>query len=152
MPTPHKKTENMTKHLTLAERQARQTAEASLTRKKRVRIQAPGWLGEEALKLFEVTKRRLRDMEILDTADTDLLAMYADALARYQKAVGEAVEAKDVAAVQAWSRLALSYAEKLGISVSARARLARKKAEAAPVDDMESLLGEVNEFVNGDGR
>ena len=151
MPTPHKITENMRKHLTRAELKARQGAEGELRRKKRVVLHVPKWLDPEARKIFEVTRRRLKGLQILDPADTDLLALYSDAVHRYQKmmeVLGPESDAKDIAAAQAWSRLALSYAEKLGISASARARLARRKAEVAPKDEFEQLLDEAADSVN----
>ena len=155
MPTPHKTTENMRKHLTKAELAARQTAEGGLRRAKRIVLHVPKWLDPEARKIFEATRRRLKGLEILDPADADLLALYCDAVHRYQKSMevlGPESDAKDIAAAQAWSRLALSYAEKLGISASARARLARRKAEAAPPDDMDLILDDVKDYVNRDVR
>jgi phage terminase small subunit len=142
MPTPLKRTENMTKHLTKAEKQVRQAAEVSL-RRKRVVVKAPAWLGENARKVFEATKKRMRGLDLLDNVDVDLLAVYCDAVVKYQTET----DTKDK---QAWSRIILSYAEKLGISQSARARLAKKKAEQIPPDDMELLLDEVRDYVNGD--
>ncbi len=150
MPTPHKTTENMHKHLTKAELAARQGAEGKLKRARRVVLHVPKWLGAEARKIFQATRRRLRGLEILDPADADLLALYSDAIYRYRELINAAhpADTKEIAAAQAWSRLALSYAEKLGISASARARLARRKAEAAPKDEFEQLLDEAADSVN----
>jgi phage terminase small subunit len=151
MSTPLKTTENMHKHLTKAEREARQGAEASLQRGKRAYLKAPEWLTPEAKKVFEDTRRRLHGLKLLDTADVDLLAMYSDAIARYQSAVkeiGASIGGSQIA--QAWSRVALSYADKLGLSPTARARLARKKAERQPQDELALLLDEATEIVNSD--
>ena len=145
MPTPLKNTPNMRKHFTKAERAARESAEASLQRPTRVAIHAPRWLSDEARKVFDYTKRRMKPLKLLDNVDADLLAMYADAVVNYKDAV-------DVKDKQAWSRLALSYAEKMGISPTGRARLAKKTAEQQQADEFESLLDEVEEFVNGDVR
>lgn len=144
MPTPHKKTANMRKHLTKAERQARESVEKQIERKTRVSIRAPKWLEADARKVFEATKRRMKGLQLLDNADADLLAIYSDAVVKYTKEV-------DVRDKQAWSRIVVAYAEKLGISVSARARLAKKAAEQAPPDDLETLFDEVTEFVNDRG-
>jgi phage terminase small subunit len=150
MPTPHKTTENMRKHLTKAELAARQGAESGLRREKRVVLHVPKWLGDDARKIFEATRRRLKGLQILDPADADLLALYSDAVWRYREIMetGAPADMKEITAAQAWSRLALSYAEKLGISASARARLARRKTEAAPPDDMDLILDGVTEYVN----
>jgi phage terminase small subunit len=153
MPTPVKRSENMTKHLTRAEREAREVAEGSLQRKGRVQIRAPKWLGGQARKVFNQTKRRMAGLGLLDTADADLLGLYADAVARYQATVEdwEHMLKGEVQEAQAWSRLALSYAEKLGISATGRARLARKKMERQLVDELDELLDDVSDFVNGEG-
>ena len=143
MPTPHKTTSNMRKHLTKAERRTRERAENQLKRKTRIVIRKPDWLGEEALAVFEATKKRMRGLNLLDNVDVDLLAIYSDAVVHYQKT-------EDIKDKQAWSRIVLSYAEKLGISKAARARLAKKKAEEIPPDDMDLLLSDVNDFVNKD--
>ncbi len=154
MPTPLKHSRNMTKHLTKSERESRQTAESALEHKRQVRIMAPAWLSGEARKVFQTTRRRLRDFDLLEPVDIDLLAMYADAVVRYQegvKTLGPLSEAREIQAVQAWSRIAMAYAEKLGFSQTARARLARRRATEEPLDPMEQLLGQVTDYVNGDG-
>lgn len=155
MPTPHKNLDNMTKHLTRSERRARQAAEDDLRGGKRATIKAPDWLSDAARQIFEATKRRMRALEVLEPADIDLLAMYCDAVARYQAAIATVDEGgpksgRAIGTAQSWSRIALAYAEKLGISAAGRARLARKKASEQPVDDMEALLGDVQDYVNGD--
>src|SRR3990167_9108683 len=104
MPTPLKTTENMRKHLTTAERETRQAMEGQL-RRKRVVVRAPGWLPDEARRIFEAAKRQLRRLGLLDNTDAELLGLYADAIFQYQ----HEPETKDK---QAWSRLALSFAEK----------------------------------------
>lgn len=144
MPTPHKTTDNMRKHLTKTERAARESAEKMFARKRRIVVRAPAWLEPEALAVFESTKRRMRGLKLLDNVDAELLAIYSDAVMRYSTEV-------DVQDKQAWARLVASYAEKLGISPAARARLAKKAAEQAAPDDLELLFNEVEEFVNDRG-
>lgn len=155
MPTPLKHSSNQRKHLTKAEKEARQEAEAALESGKAVYLPAPKWLSEEARKVFEATKGRLKSFNLLEPVDIDLLAMYADAVAKYlrfSKTLSEKSNVREIQTVQAWSRIALTYADKLGFSQTARARLARRKAQDdAPVDPMDALLGEVNDFVNGAG-
>ncbi len=142
MPTPLKTTENMTKHLTNAERESRQAAEQGLRRARRPRLSAPAWLPDDARKIFDATKRRARAYQVLESIDGDLLALYS-------QAVDQAHKAMEPADQQSWSRVALSYAEKLGLSANGRARLAKKRAEELPPDDLELLLNDVTDFVNG---
>lgn len=141
MPTPHKTTDNMRKHLTKSERVARESAEKAYQRKHRTVIKAPAWLDEDELKVFDATKRRMRGLNLLDNVDADMLGLYSKAVVRAHKE-------EDVQDQQAWFRIVASYAEKLGISPAARARLAKKAAEQAAPDDLEQLLDEVSEYVN----
>jgi P27 family predicted phage terminase small subunit len=164
MPTPLKHSENMKKHLTKAELEARQQAESGLQREKRVYLKAPKWLSEEAREIFNQTKKRLKGLDLLEPVDIDLLANYADAMARYQEGVKRLDPADDlkepllitdtrlINAIQAWSRIALAYAEKLGFSQNARARLARRRAKTEPVDPLAQMLDNVSEFVNHGNR
>jgi phage terminase small subunit len=155
MPTPVKNSGNMRKHLTNAEKAARNRAEGALSRQGRVSIRCPKWLGEEAREVFAETRRRLKGLELLDNADAELLGIYCDAVAKYRAAsrlVTPDADKDTIAGAQSWARLVAGYAEKLGLTPNARARLAKKKAEVEPVDPMEQLLGEVTEFVNADGR
>lgn len=154
MPTPLKHSQNMKKHLTKAEKQARQAAEHSLEKEKRAYMRPPAWLSAQAKEIFQTTVRRLRSYHLLEAVDIDLLANYADAIARYQdgaRQLNANSEPKEMQTVQAWSRIALTYADKLGFSQTARARLARRKAQQEPADPMAELLNEVSEFVNGGG-
>jgi phage terminase small subunit len=109
----------------------------------RVSIHAPRWLDQDARKVFDATKRRMKGLQLLDNIDADLLAIYSDAVVRYQKEA-------DVEKRQSWGRLVMSYAEKLGISPTGRARLARKVAEKREQDEFEALLDDVADYVNGD--
>lgn len=154
MPTPIKHSSKQTKHLTKEEKARREAAENELGSGKEVRLYPPSWLSPKAAWIFEKTAKQMLEYQILERVDTELLAMYADATARYHAGVEkleEATSVEVVKTVQAWSRIALAYAEKLGISQSARMRLARKKAEAEVPDEMASLISEVTDFVNGDG-
>ncbi len=162
MPTPHKRLENQRKHLTKAERAARGAAEQELERAGRTYLRMPAWLSDEARAVWVDVRRKLRTVKLLDNLDAEMLGIYCDAVAQY-RAMSKTLRVVDenglpkatdeqVKQMQAWARIVSAYAEKLGLSPAARARLARKKAEEAPADDMEQLLGEVTEYVNGDHR
>lgn len=161
MPTPLKHSENQRKHLTARERAARRAAESGLERA-RVTLRAPAWLGEDARKVFEDTKRKMRGLQVLDNVDSEALAIYADTIVKYRalsKVIsktneeGESLASKEqVQACQAWARIVFSFSEKLGLTPGARARLARRKAENTPPDPLEQLLDDVNYFVNSGGK
>lgn len=160
MPTPLKTSENIKKHLTKAERNARQQAEGTLKRAKRPQLRCPKWLDDDARKIFEETKKRLKGLELLDNADVEMLGIYCDAVAKYRAASqmlakldenGLPLAGKDeTESCRSWARLIASYAEKMGLTPTARARLAKRKAEHEPTDPLEQLLDmdEVTDFVN----
>lgn len=158
MPTPLKTIENIKKHLTNAERDARQHAEGELKRAKRPQLRCPKWLDDDAREIFMETKKRLKGLELLDNADVELLGIYCDAVAKYRIASEQLArvdkdgillaDKDDIAACQSWARLVAGYAEKLGLTPTARARLAKRKAEREPMDPLEQLLDDVTDFVN----
>jgi len=131
------------KHWTRAQVEARAKAAQQVTRKKMIMPKMPGWLNEGAREIWKKTLKAMKGYEILDRVDADVLAIYCDAMANYQRATGmvqdegfvteniqgtETVSAH-VRAAQSYARIVLQYSEKLGLSVSARARLAKKIAE-----------------------
>lgn len=145
MPTPIQSAEKMSvggsaggKHWTRAEVEARQAAEAG-ARRMSVNLRVPEWLGEEARKVWRSIVRKLDGIELLDNLDADMLAIYCDAMVHYRQAskvIGMPDRdnpEEDVKAAQSWARIVSAYAEKLGLSPNARARLAKKKVEK-PVD------------------
>jgi len=141
MPTPIESADQMTigagaggKHWTRAEVESRQAAADGLKRKW-VSLRVPDWLGEDAKKVWASTRRKLQGIELLDNLDTEMLAIYCDAVVHYRNASKMLHDPKHITAeeevksAQAWARIVSAYAEKLGLSPNARARLAKKKAE-----------------------
>lgn len=150
MPTPPKRLENTRKHWTNQEIAARERAEQGLQRSTRVVLRAPAWLNDDARRVWDGVKRKLRGIDLLDNLDTELLAIYCDAVAQYQVIVqNKPLSDEQTKQAQSWARLVASYAEKLGLSPNSRARLAKKKAEREAPDEMAQLLDDVSEFVNG---
>jgi len=139
MPEPLKSVDKQTGHRTKAERAAREKAEESMTRKSTTRMRAPAWLSDAALEEWRFVLRRAKGIELLDPLDTTLLAVYCDAAAKYRQASeglvvigkdGEPVASDDaIKSRQSCGRRLLQYADKLGLSRSARARLAKRRAD-----------------------
>jgi P27 family predicted phage terminase small subunit len=126
------------KHWTKAQVDARRKAAEKVTRKKPARLNMPDWLDESAQAVWKKTLRAMKGFDVLDLADSDLLAIYCDAIARQNVAAKSAVELLEahpitatelMKAAQGYSRIALTYAEKLGLTPNARARLAKKIGE-----------------------
>lgn len=121
------------KHWTAAEVEARQAASDGVKRKGKVALRAPVWLGPDALKVWRRMLRQVEGLDLLDNLDENVLAIYCDAVVKYREAskkMGEAtLTDDDIKAVQAWARLVAAYADKLGFTPAARARLVKKKAD-----------------------
>lgn len=132
------------KHWTEKEVKNRKEAAEKFNRKKPVRLKIPDWLGEEPRKVWENTVKSMKGFDILDNVDEEVLANYCDTVVRIrelnfvidqdgftlQNVKGEMVPNPNVKIVQAYQRSLLQYAGKLGITAEARARLAKKMADA----------------------
>lgn len=164
MATPVKSAAAMRKHLTEAEKQARAEAEAAVMpdRGEAVRLVPPPLMrGNAAAKKYwtQVTER-MAGYAILDDLDSDTLGIYCVMLSRYdalckdlqalrrklanlapETAVDALAELDSVSGkMQRLESNVLQYAEKLGLTPSGRARLARKRAEQSAQDDPDADL------------
>lgn len=159
MPTPAKRTENMTKHLTNAEKEAREEASSGVQPVRDViKLKPPGLMKKNAAasRYWKAVLKRMEGIDILDDLDSDALGIYCMMLARYEQltATRLALAAQDVdemnakelvdfaAALngleskqQALERNLLAFAEKLGLTPSGRARLAARRAEGELEND-----------------
>lgn len=147
MPTPVKTSENMTKHTTKAEQEARQVAEASVNPDRgEIVLTKPPWLKGRGSKYWDLILGRMEGTSILDDLDSEMLAVYCSQLQEREKLLkmlaaarkpneGETPKQDDILAISkridALDRSLLSYAEKLGCTPSGRVRLAQKRAAAA---------------------
>lgn len=139
MPTQHVAADKMGvgskgsgKHWTQAEVAARQAAAEGMKRKTRIVMKEPDWLSDEARKVWKKVRRDVASLELLDNLDAEMLAIYCDAVVKHReasRALTVASTDEAIKAVQAWARLVASYADKLGFTPAARARLAKKKAD-----------------------
>jgi len=130
------------KHWTAAEVTARQAASEKLTRKHRIGLRVPSWLDQDARQVWYRVVKQTRDLELLDILDAEMLAIYCDAVARYRQfSKGMVILREDgtvigndevIKTAQAWARIVAAYADKLGLSPAARARLAKKIADEEP--------------------
>lgn len=122
------------KHWTSSEVESRQEAADKLKRKNKIELEPPSWLGKEAKKIWQAKIAQVKGLnaanELLDVLDTELLAVYCDATVRYQDCAQISKKTTDdIKELQAWSRILKEYAEKLGFTPSARARLVKKIAD-----------------------
>lgn len=141
------------KHWTAEEVAARKAAANSLKRAE-VNITAPDYLSSGALFVWGRVMNDTKQIELLDNLDVDILAMYCDAVDKYQtlsKSLSEekikdavggdalkssqlVIDGDAMKMLQGWSRIISSCADKLGFTPGARARLVKKRATAAPKD------------------
>jgi len=130
------------KHWTKAEVESRQAAADGLKRQGRVILRVPAWLNQDARKVWYRVLRQTRGLELLDNLDVEMLAIYCDAVARYRQfSRGMVIEREDgtrvgaeevIKTAQSWARIVAAYADKLGLSPAARARLAKRISDEGP--------------------
>ena len=151
MPTPVKSLDNMSKHLTKAEIEARGAKESaampSRTPKKPKLILRDKAAGKHWSRILHA----MAGLEIIDVLDTDVLGIYCAKLARRDELQAlylhqqELYAADPVNAIlkimidlsgelQSIERDLLAYASKLGLTPESRARLAKRMAEQEEFD------------------
>lgn len=146
--------DQISKHLTNAEKIARINEQNALSRKK-IHLKAPDKIKEDecAMKYWTTTIKRTKGLGLLDDLDTDMLAAYCkqsamrdkmiaayDAAVTDEDALSDPIKMLCVMAnaadamriIQAQERVILTYAGKLGLTADSRARLAKKRAEEKP--------------------
>jgi P27 family predicted phage terminase small subunit len=101
-------------------------------------INPPSWLGQEGKKEFRRVAKLLKSVDIISEADISMLATYCDAYERYIElgqlinAMGPVVEGKANPLLTKQKQIydqMMSVASQFGLTPSARAKLAIKKAE-----------------------
>ena len=151
MPTPVKNLDNMSKHLTKDEREARAAAQAlGLPCRK---PKKPKLISQDktASRHWARILKDMQDLEILDVLDTDALAIYCAKLSRrdrlqleYLMRMEKNPEELDLnvirssvklsEALQSAEREILAYASKLGLTPESRVRLAKRLADQEDAD------------------
>ena len=132
------------KHYTKAEIEARVNEENKLTRKK-INLKVPPFLKERAcaaaLKIWKEIIKESAEIELFDNVDARTLGNWC----RYQALFEEEASKMfpDRKKLDMYGKQSLSYAEKLGLTPTARARLAIKRANGGAEEDEEKdvLMG-----------
>ena len=118
------------KHWTRAEKEARKKAAEGLKRAKPRGLYAPSELSKGAKEVWKRVLASTKGVELLDNMDTEILALYCENVSKAKKLIKlDKLDSDQVKEFQAYSRIAISYADKLGLTPSARARLVKKKAD-----------------------
>lgn len=163
--------DNMTKHLTKAEADARVEAEAkTLPTRERVILKPPAYVKKDKLAMtyWDKTLERidLDGLELLDDLDTETFAVYCTMLSRrdrmsqlcnklLQDSLGpksmlttaERLKATDqldslAAKLGALEGRILTYADKLGMTPGGRTAISRRRAAASENDLTDELFGD----------
>lgn len=123
------------RHWTAAEVSARQAAAERLKRKGPKDLKPPAWLSPAARKVWDKKMQDVKGVDLLDILDEESLAIYCDAVANYEQLSRRKRKSLDVhKAAQAWARIAANYADRLGFTPTARARLIGKRAQKPAKD------------------
>lgn len=166
MPAPVKLLDNMSKHLTDREREAREEAEkTTLPQRIQVKLVMPGYVKRDraARKYWEATVGRMEGITLLDDLDTEALGILCSMLSRRdalndlcRRMLADAGKEKDTERrLEAVSKLdtlqgklstlektILQYQNTLGLTPSGRVRLMRKRAEARVEEPDDDLFGD----------
>lgn len=151
MPTPVKSLDNMQKHLTKAEFDARGAQEAAAMPSRMPRKPKLILRDKAAGKHWSRILRDMDGLEIIDVLDTDALAIYCAKMARRDDLQIKYLEQRERYAaapdtltlkvmvalsgeLQSIERDLLAYAGKLGLTPESRARLAKRVAEQEEYD------------------
>lgn len=161
-----KRSENLGKHLTKAELAARQEAEAAVIPDRPARLKAPKSMSKDktAKKYWSSILERMDGLDILDSLDSEILALYCTALSRrdamqelYREMTAQAEREKAepdarlellgkldglLTKIHAHEKILLQYAGQLGLTPDARARLARKRAALVEHEPDGDLFGD----------
>lgn len=118
------------KHWTKKEIEAREAAAAEMERAEPLEITPPSWLSKAALVVWREAIELAKDVKLLDKLDTQALAVYCDTVADYSfRSAKKRKTVEDRKLLQSSARIIAQYADKLGFTPSARARLVKKRAE-----------------------
>jgi phage terminase small subunit len=92
-------------------------------------MRPPAWLGKDELAEWYSVRNRLKGVDLLDSLDTETLAIYCHTYVLYQKTARNIQSAEDLKLMQGLRDDFLKYADRLGLTPGSRARLAKKRAE-----------------------
>ena len=153
MPTPIKSLDNMQKHLTKAEIDARGAQEAAAMPSRMPRKPKLILKDKAAGKHWSRILRDMDGLEIIDVLDTDVLAIYCSKLSRRDELQAQYLILRERYAsepdsdnaiiklmisisseMQSIERDLLAYASKLGLTPESRVRLAKRMAEQEEYD------------------
>ena len=149
LPTPVKSLDNMSKHLTKDELEARASAQAAALPCRKPKKPKLVTKDKAASRHWARILKDMKDLEIIDVLDTDALAIYCAKLSRRDRLQEEylqlmAKEELDLnvirssvklsEALQSAEREILAYASKLGLTPESRVRLAKRLADQEDAD------------------
>ena len=141
MPTPVKSLDNMSKHLTKAEIEARSDQESASLPSRKPKAPKGFQAGTPQRKIWNRVLEDMAGYDILDRLDTDALEIYCLQLVRLQNMRGlldDAVGYKDTVElsreIRGLEATILSYASKLGLTPESRVRFAKQRAEQEEYD------------------
>lgn len=125
---------------------ARRAQEAEKLKSGQRKMKMPDWLKadkkERARAIWTQTLNSVRDIELFSNCDSEILATYCDICVQYEDATMRTMPscAKDI---DRFAKLKMTYAEKLGLTPTSRARLvvSRAKDDGKKTDRKAELFG-----------
>ena len=128
------------KHWTNKQKTAREASALDFERKDDAKIQPPIWLSREAREIWNKKISEVAGLnggkDLLDALDSEILALFCDAVVRYKKVSSKTrLTIDDHKLLQTYMLRILGYSERLGFTPDARARLIKRRADDPPRDN-----------------
>ena len=128
------------KHWTAKQKAAREAAAREFERKDSASITPPIWLSKEALKIWDKKIAEIAGLsggdELLDALDSEILALFCDAIVKYKKISAKPqLRIDDHKVLQTYLARILGYSERLAFTPGARARLIKRRTDGPNKDN-----------------
>jgi len=128
------------KHWTAKEKSAREDAAKAFEREDSASIAPPIWVSESAREIWDKKIKEIAGLsggkDMLDTLDSEILALFCEGVANYKKISNKKYLSKDDHRIlQTYMRRILEYSERLGFTPDARSRLIKRGADIPPKDE-----------------
>lgn len=133
------------KHWTKKQKESREKAEKDFERKDDAKLVPPIWLSKDARVVWDKKITEVKGLnaghELLDALDSEVLALFCDAVVKYRKISNKSrLKVDDHKLLQTYMLRIQGFSERLGFTPGARARLVKKRAEGGKKDEFGEMF------------
>ena len=133
------------KHWTKGEKEARESVAKDFERKDDAKLKPPIWLGKDARAVWDKKLEEIKGLnagnELLDALDSEVLALFCDAVVKYKKiSAKKRFTIDDHKLMQTYMLRIQQFSERLGFTPGARVRLIKRRADAGKKDSFGEMF------------